>query len=270
MTKNSMLLLRGYLADNSPDLLLSVLACMDLTIDTATVAAAAGVAKRDNGVAKVIPAMINVRWTPREMERALHPTLGNDGCSNNNDLQHDHVTIVLYGLGYEHAAKEAVRLMNSSKNHGNNCGNNRYESSHFAVALALPELAGKWFTSSSNNDNNNASSRSSIMSGMKTNNNNHHNYSPSQTNNNVYASSNNTDALLLFTSGTSSPTGGAKGVRLSHQSLIVQAHAKTQQPCMYNEQTNVVATTVPWFHVGGMSSALAVILGGGCLVFSSF
>eukprot|EP00571_Detonula_confervacea_P003692 CAMPEP_0172316188 /NCGR_PEP_ID=MMETSP1058-20130122/27500_1 /TAXON_ID=83371 /ORGANISM="Detonula confervacea, Strain CCMP 353" /LENGTH=749 /DNA_ID=CAMNT_0013030445 /DNA_START=159 /DNA_END=2408 /DNA_ORIENTATION=+ len=260
----------GYLADNSPDLLLSVLACMNLTITTS--AGSGGGAQE--AVTKVLPAMINVRWTPHEMERALRPS---HDCSNNeNDRQH-HVTIVLYGLGYERAAKEAVRLMNLRSTNQNNDGN-RTAASHCAVALSLPELAGKYYTNSKN-DNNNASSYAS-ESRMKTNshgqmqdlkgpstNNNHPINTPSSLDHNDATS--NTDALLLFTSGTSSPTGGAKGVRLSHRSLLVQAHAKTQQPCMYNDRTSVVATTVPWFHVGGVSSALAVILGGGCLVFPS-
>ena len=75
------------------------------------------------------------------------------------------------------------------------------------------------------------------------------------------------DALLLFTSGTTS--GGGKGVRLSHRSLFVQSHAKLHPPCSYDTNTRMVATTVPWFHVGGMSSAIAVMLAGGTLIFPS-
>ncbi|KAL7528945.1 hypothetical protein ACHAWF_002777, partial [Thalassiosira exigua] len=76
----------------------------------------------------------------------------------------------------------------------------------------------------------------------------------------------NADALILFTSGTSS-SSGAKGVRLSHRALYVQARAKTLPPCGYDRDTDMVATTVPWFHVGGMSSALAVIMAGGRMTF---
>lgn len=74
------------------------------------------------------------------------------------------------------------------------------------------------------------------------------------------------DAVLLFTSGT---TSGPKGVRLSHISLLIQAMAKTAPPCSYNSSTRMLATTVPFFHVGGSSSALAVIMSGGVLVFPS-
>jgi len=76
----------------------------------------------------------------------------------------------------------------------------------------------------------------------------------------------NSDAILLFTSGTSSPNG-AKGVKLSHKSLYIQSIAKTRHPCNYNKDTNMIATTVPWFHVGGLSSVLAVMFAGGMLVF---
>ena len=47
----------AYLSDNSPDLLLSVLACIHLTTTKDT-------------KAQLLPAMLNGRWTPREMERA--------------------------------------------------------------------------------------------------------------------------------------------------------------------------------------------------------
>lgn len=80
----------------------------------------------------------------------------------------------------------------------------------------------------------------------------------------IYVMRNNTDAVILFTSGTS---GCAKGVRLSHVSLHSQAMAKLNPPCSYSSHTNMIATTVPFFHVGGMSSTLAVMLAGGSLVF---
>ena len=68
------------------------------------------------------------------------------------------------------------------------------------------------------------------------------------------------DALIIFTSGT---TSGSKGVRLSHRALLVQAWAKLQDPCQYTNKTNMLSTTVPLFHVGGLSSLLALWLAGG-------
>jgi acyl-CoA synthetase (AMP-forming)/AMP-acid ligase II len=74
----------------------------------------------------------------------------------------------------------------------------------------------------------------------------------------------NDDALIVFTSGT---TSGSKGVRLSHRALLIQALAKLRPPCHYANNTRMLATTVPLFHVGGLSSALGVWLAGGTMVF---
>jgi acyl-CoA synthetase (AMP-forming)/AMP-acid ligase II len=74
------------------------------------------------------------------------------------------------------------------------------------------------------------------------------------------------DAVIVFTSGT---TSGSKGVRLSHKSLWIQSLAKLQRPCGYTQQTRMLASTVPLFHVGGLSSTLAVLLAGGTLVVPS-
>lgn len=216
----------GYLVDNSPDLLLSILGCIDLTTTC------------NDETTTILPAMINVRWTPLEMKRALSSSLStnnNDGQYNNSrydgidDDQRSHATIILYGRSYEDTAKEAVRLMNDD---------GRIQ--HFATALLLPELS-----NDTASDINTATSATSH-----------------QQPNDI----SNKDALILFTSGTSSPNG-AKGVRLSHRSLYVQAWAKTQPPCNYSKETSMVATTVPWFHVGGVSSAFGVLMGRGCLVF---
>mmetsp|Transcript_23174 Transcript_23174/g.41394 ORF Transcript_23174/g.41394 Transcript_23174/m.41394 type:complete len:748 (-) Transcript_23174:39-2282(-) len=268
----------GYLADNSPDLLLSVLACTNISSPSSPSSPSSlGISGISEGP-KVLPAMINVRWTPSEMERALRPTRHYYAASN-GDTRGDggskddvHVTILLYGLGYERAAEETVRRMNqpkktrqrqhvhSDKDHGG-CA------IHIAVALSLPELADRRYATESVNLNfssgirNDDPAQSSIQQ--------HSTNATDQTSitrDDDDDATSDDDALLLFTSGTSSPNG-AKGVRLSHRSLIVQARAKTHWPCLYDDRTNVVATTVPWFHVGGMSSALAVMLAGGSLVF---
>ena len=72
------------------------------------------------------------------------------------------------------------------------------------------------------------------------------------------------DALIIFTSGT---TGGSKGVRLSHRAIAIQSLAKSLHPCEYSTETTMLASTVPLFHVGGLSSCLSVMFSGGKLIF---
>ena len=220
----------GYLADNSPDLLLSMLGCIDLTHCTGN--------KNSSDKCDALsplPAMINVRWTPLEIQRALRVRTNETVKKRKQaiDERQRHVTILLYSQGYEETARQAVHLMNADK----------VDQHQFSVAIPLPLFA---------NDKNNTPDHSP------------HYFDQSNRTEMI----SDLDALILFTSGTSSPNG-AKGVRLSHRSLFIQAHAKTCPPCNYDSHSRVVATTVPWFHVGGISSALAVVLGGGCLVFPS-
>lgn len=73
-----------------------------------------------------------------------------------------------------------------------------------------------------------------------------------------------TDAVIVFTSGTSK--GRPKGVRLSHRAIAIQCGAKCKPPCGYSRQTKLLASTVPFFHIGGLSSLLAVWMAGGQIV----
>ncbi|CDP04150.1 unnamed protein product [Coffea canephora] len=72
----------------------------------------------------------------------------------------------------------------------------------------------------------------------------------------------NNAALLCFTSGTS---GRPKGVMLSHSALIVQSLAKLAL-VGYSED-DIYLHTSPLCHIGGISSALAMLMVGGCHVF---
>jgi acyl-CoA synthetase (AMP-forming)/AMP-acid ligase II len=80
----------------------------------------------------------------------------------------------------------------------------------------------------------------------------------------IISSGSDEDALIIFTSGT---TGGSKGVRLSHRAIATQSLAKLGNPCGYSNETTMLASTVPLFHVGGLSSCLAVLFAGGKLLF---
>jgi len=230
----------GYLSNNSPDILLSVLASIKLTLTMSNTALRPG-----NRKMILLPAMIHCRWTPMEIEQALH---NNGSNTKNHNVRHG--TIILYGPEYRHVATEAVRLMNQS-----HC------CCHWAVAMSIPKLTSTRRYSYFNDPNNDYEIE--IQSKMKI------DYTKKSRRDNHLADGgvSDADALLLFTSGTTS--GGGKGVRLSHRSLFVQSHAKLHPPCSYDTNTRMVATTVPWFHVGGMSSAIAVMLAGGTLIFPS-
>jgi acyl-CoA synthetase (AMP-forming)/AMP-acid ligase II len=73
------------------------------------------------------------------------------------------------------------------------------------------------------------------------------------------------DAMIVFTSGT---TGGSKGVRLSHRAIAVQSAAKQMEPCRYSSSTAMLASTVPLYHIGGISSCISVLFACGTLIFS--
>jgi len=149
----------------------------------------------------------------------------------------------LYGEGYEQTAKLAVQLMNTKN--------------HYAVALPIPTLSDRYYTSTS---------VSVVSDSMQQTTPNSQQITQHESLNNKSTQTSNSTAILLFTSGTSSPNG-AKGVKLSHKSLYIQSLAKTKHPCNYNKETKMIATTVPWFHVGGLSSVLGVLFAGGMLVF---
>ncbi|KAL6542687.1 hypothetical protein OROHE_010207 [Orobanche hederae] len=68
-------------------------------------------------------------------------------------------------------------------------------------------------------------------------------------------------AIICFTSGT---TGRPKGATISHSALVVQSLAKIAV-VRYHED-DVYLHTAPMCHIGGISSALAMLMAGGCHV----
>ncbi|GMH26058.1 hypothetical protein Nepgr_027901 [Nepenthes gracilis] len=69
-------------------------------------------------------------------------------------------------------------------------------------------------------------------------------------------------AIICFTSGT---TGKPKGVTISHAALVVQSLAK-MAVIGYSED-DVYLHTAPLCHIGGISSAMTMLMAGGCHVF---
>jgi len=180
---------------------------------------------------QIMTAMLNVRWTPVEIARALAV----EENSNDNDSierSREYITIVLYGQGMEEKARDACILMNG----------NQKRVGHRSVHARIPEI-------------------DCVTSIPKR----HLEEIKFELDSCSFTDTAQHDALLLFTSGTTS--GKPKGVRLSHLSLIIQSMAKLMHPCSYDSSTRMLATTVPMFHVGGISSALSVAMAGGMLIF---
>ena len=78
------------------------------------------------------------------------------------------------------------------------------------------------------------------------------------------------EAMVLFTSGSS---GEAKGVRLSHRSVIANQHnlllrarrlPHQQRP---DDPQTITLVTVPLFHIGGVTGIVTQVVAGGRLVF---
>ncbi|KAI8524528.1 hypothetical protein RHMOL_Rhmol13G0156400 [Rhododendron molle] len=66
-------------------------------------------------------------------------------------------------------------------------------------------------------------------------------------------------AIICFTSGT---TGRPKGATISHSSLVMQSLAKIA--IVGYAEDDVYLHTAPLCHIGGISSAMAILMAGGC------
>ena len=199
----------AFLSANSPEFLLSLIGCFDLS----------GV--RMNGKLRIVPALLNARWSANDIFQALN----HSSC----ELSQKQGIIFLYADGFENVVNDTVKIFNDDESN-----------SHLVGSYLLPGL-------------------DSLSNNME--------LFQDPLPNSTYAFTTGDcrdDAVILFTSGT---TKGSKGVRLSHKALTVQALAKMTFPCSYNPSTNVLASVTPLFHIGGLSSSLAVIMASGQLVF---
>jgi len=228
-------LIVGYVASNSADFILSVFACTNRNdYDNASDA--------DAAVAARTPALMNTRWTVSEMVAVLESDLESATIKD--------CTILIHGPDYADTARQVAKKLH-----------------HSAICLPLPMFAQQqalvWPLSST--------AFLSVRGRTRTANNTvevgvDRQYVDEMIQRISATRDELEDALLVFTSGTTS-TSGSKGVRLSHAAVLRQALAKLQSPCFYSATTTMLATTVPFFHVGGLSSTAAVWLAGGTLVF---
>jgi acyl-CoA synthetase (AMP-forming)/AMP-acid ligase II len=215
----------AYLSSNDVDLFLSVLACSSLGIPQG----------RSDSAVLVMPTLLNTRWTTAEMARALRPKA--------------HATAgIVYSAQYETQARDLAQRLRRDR--------------LSRACVPIPHFSRKHFTPSTLPDtylprNAPYPSDSAVLDKIKR-----------LANGGGGGDRNRTtvhrDAVILFTSGTSS-SKGAKGVRLSHRALVVQGLAKLLPPGSYSHRTVLLATTVPFYHVGGLSSILSVWMAGGCL-----
>jgi acyl-CoA synthetase (AMP-forming)/AMP-acid ligase II len=199
-----------FLSRNTPELLLFILACIDIS------------GSYDNGGIHIYTAMLNVRWSATEMAQALKINaegyINQSGINSSAQRQGIHyVTLILCEDNFLKVARDTRTLIGSDS------------IQHEATVEVLPTMF-------------------QMESHIRT--------FEVMTRNHTDISSRdqlNRDAIILFTSGT---TSGPKGVRLSHLSLILQAMAMTSSPCGYNVESRIMGNCVPFFHVGGLSSAL--------------
>lgn len=224
----------AFLSHNSPELILAIIAAMSLPSKIRF--------DNESTVTSVIltikTAMINVRWSSKEIAQAFK--VKDCNCQRNKHCRKadSHLTIILHAEMLKESASRASEIIKIDAIDTVII----HESSQFSIPSVecifhASKIDGKLSLYTNGNCEKNQGSESV-----------------------------HDDAIVLFTSGT---TSGPKGVRLSHLSLMIQAMAKNSQPCSYDQSTRIFATTVPFFHVGGISSALAVIMAGGMLIFSS-
>ena len=221
----------AYFSNNIPDFFLSVLACTGISIPPAF----------------ALPVLLNTRWTAAEMARALQTMIS--AASTTKGI------LLLYQPKFRPVATKVHSFIRSSS--GSTIAMALDEIPHFTremycTTTCWPECAESSVQVQSQKKNTSVvedqieqlihEQKARVRESCK-------------------------DALIVFTSGTTSST--FKGVRLSEGAILIQALAKQLPPCQYNSSTSLLANNLPFYHVGGLSSILAVWLAGGRLIFPS-
>mmetsp|Transcript_8257 Transcript_8257/g.17609 ORF Transcript_8257/g.17609 Transcript_8257/m.17609 type:complete len:555 (+) Transcript_8257:1885-3549(+) len=223
----------AYISTNSADFFLSVLSSCSGWIPSSS----------------CIPALLNARWTPKEMAQVLTPSCETDA------------TLVLYGPQFRQTAEQVIRRLHAAGFKACHC----LPIPEFSLGGRISAVDGEQpvVSSSPHSVGPSPSPRVHAQETIRI------LATATRPTNQQEDKSNhrhNDDALILFTSGT---TSGSKGCRLSHASLLIQALAKLSKPCEYSHETTMLASTLPFYHVGGLTSILAIWLAGGSLLLRS-
>ena len=227
----------AYISNNSPDMLLSVLACTSSTLRPA------------------IPALLNTRWTPTEMISSLKSTT--DNINNRRRRRRRQIyTIILHD--------NSTLLENAARHVSNGLMEMGMYNQHSTCCLPIPIFSHTHMSSYTSPYPSISYPKSTVIDSGTSSSSSSSSIVLQRRMQDYQETANKNDAVILFTSGT---TGGSKGVRLSDRALLVQALAKNNEPCGYSTVTAMLATTVPLFHVGGLSSFISILLAKGRLIF---
>ena len=230
----------AYLSANSPEFLMSMMACMDHNSSRSCCT------KHNNNdevvCARYLPALLNARWSAHDIALALN----HEGAASTKSI------IILYGNGFRSVAEKAADILN-----------NEYDNNHFVRPLSLPVFERSEPIIDEDIQEGGREGGVVVVDSGEANVGAELDMNAPEIYSLEHIDGRST-ALVLFTSGT---TKGSKGVALSHNSLIVQAMTKLMGPCAYDSSSSMLAS-VPLFHIGGVSSALALIMAGGRLIFT--
>jgi acyl-CoA synthetase (AMP-forming)/AMP-acid ligase II len=298
----------AYLASNSMDYILSVMACSSPITTGATTTPCNTKEEEKSHRQRFLPALLNTRWTANEAVAALILRGNDDRRRRRNNRSRSSSTtlflLLLYGPGFELMANNIVTKLNNHNNDNDTaariCGCLPIPTLAMQIAMSgrpqqvfvQPQLQQQKFRTTRRKDvasctgKVDSSSCRPVRPGV-------HKmiidaqdeiqrledtyykrrpFSRNHCNCRIPDDEDDDDdddddtALIVFTSGTTS--AAAKGVKLSHASILIQALAKLTAPCRYNTETVLLISpsAVPFFHVGGLTSILAVWLAGGTLL----